>query len=261
MKRIVFRGHVLDMYDSIEDLPIMRFQQFNKYAVIDAGIGSNIDAIDKRMDMIDMLISDDPKKAKMELMNMRQAYHFVMSGTSPQFSSFMVLIHKLDGKVLEDHNFTDQGILDLINKLSRFGLSFGTVKEYLKVFKKKVEQELSLFFASLTEDPKLDAFYTNMLRRAKLMMESLESKTEDVLKAINAIEKDMLQYIGPKNFFGANGKEVQHIKSFEKTCIVLKQHGLAIEPEKLTTIAFYQALETIKEMIDKQRISQITKRK
>ena len=43
MKEIKFNGHFLEMYDSIEELPIGQFQEYNRYILIDAGIGSNLD--------------------------------------------------------------------------------------------------------------------------------------------------------------------------------------------------------------------------
>ena len=38
--------HKVVMYDSIEELPIVRFQKYNKMLMLDAGLGSDVTALD-----------------------------------------------------------------------------------------------------------------------------------------------------------------------------------------------------------------------
>ena len=41
-------GHRVRLFDAIDDLPIVRFQKFQKYLLIDAGIGGDIASFDRR---------------------------------------------------------------------------------------------------------------------------------------------------------------------------------------------------------------------
>ena len=40
---------VIKMYDSIEDLPILRYHKFNKCLLVDAGIGADIGSVDRHL--------------------------------------------------------------------------------------------------------------------------------------------------------------------------------------------------------------------
>ena len=40
MKNVQIKGMNVELYDSIEDLPIMRFHKYNKMLLVDAGVGS-----------------------------------------------------------------------------------------------------------------------------------------------------------------------------------------------------------------------------
>ena len=42
MKKVVINNTVLELYDGIEELPIVNFQKFNKYMLIDSGIDTLI---------------------------------------------------------------------------------------------------------------------------------------------------------------------------------------------------------------------------
>ncbi len=54
-------------------------------------------------------------------------------------------------------------------------------------------------------------------------------------------------------FFGANGLEGQMKRGFEKSAALLQQHGVSNDPYKLTTLAYYEALEVVKEQIKKSK--------
>ncbi|MGF2526095.1 hypothetical protein ACQUW0_27690, partial [Ralstonia pseudosolanacearum] len=42
--------HTVEMYDTIEELPIVRFHKYQKLLLIDAGIGADIVAFDQRIE-------------------------------------------------------------------------------------------------------------------------------------------------------------------------------------------------------------------
>lgn len=46
MKKVTLQGHKIEIYDSIDELPIVRFQIYNKYLLLDCGIGSDMESVD-----------------------------------------------------------------------------------------------------------------------------------------------------------------------------------------------------------------------
>ena len=57
--------HTVEMYDTIEELPIVRFHKYQKLLLIDAGIGADIVAFDQRIEKTRRYLMDGkPEKAK-----------------------------------------------------------------------------------------------------------------------------------------------------------------------------------------------------
>jgi hypothetical protein len=46
MKEVELAGHKVVLFDSIDELPIARFHKYNRYLLVDAGVGSEISDFD-----------------------------------------------------------------------------------------------------------------------------------------------------------------------------------------------------------------------
>ena len=67
MKDLLINKKVVRVYDSIDEMPIVNFQKYNKYLLIDSGIGSDADDIDAHIVKIAKYIkSSNNKKALQE---------------------------------------------------------------------------------------------------------------------------------------------------------------------------------------------------
>lgn len=109
--------HTVELYESIEELPIRRFHRYNKLLLIDAGIGSDIADVDKHFEKaLIYLRNKDTAAAATELQNLRQNLHFVMTDIQPKYMAFAVLIKSLDGKECDD--LSDDGLRSLVDKIS-----------------------------------------------------------------------------------------------------------------------------------------------
>lgn len=128
-------GHTLEMYDSIEDLPIVNFQKYNRYLLLDSGLGNDIEDVDSHLEKIAGYINIDKKLALQELQNMRQALYFVNENLSPKMLAFVTLIHKMDGNVLTD--LSDDNIKGISVKLNT--IKKHKLFELLLTFKKKTK--------------------------------------------------------------------------------------------------------------------------
>jgi len=138
MIQIKLNGHYLEMYDSIDNLPITRFQEYNRLAMLDAGIGGDLQSINEHVTtVLRHYQKGEGQKMKQELENMRQNMMFVVNKTSPRMKCFIPLIKSINGKLLTDISDTEGISRDLSNK----GLTIGKVNGFLITVKKKLSSK------------------------------------------------------------------------------------------------------------------------
>lgn len=241
------------MYDSIQNLPITRFQSYNLYLLVDAGVGSDLESFDKKMLNVQRLIKSDPKAASLEISNIQQNVRFIMNKTNPKMNSFVCMIKSIDGKLIDDDDLTDDGIKAIIKSLGKKATTYTRMTNYLNSVKKKLDQEFDIFFPSLVSNSKTRSFYNRLKSRTVLILRQIQDPKADFAEKIEAIDNFLLASMKPKNFFGSKGLEVTMIKGFENTCTILEQNGFSKNPRSLTVLSFYQKLEIAKEQMKKSK--------
>lgn len=143
MKTVKMGGKEVKLYDSIDEMPVTNFQKYNKYLLIDSGVGSDVDDIDGHITKLARLITADEKaKALQELQNMRQNIYMVNSMVSPRHMAFAALIHSVDGEKVDD--LSDDGLKDLLERLR--GAKRSQMVELLEGLKKKRIRSLKRIF-------------------------------------------------------------------------------------------------------------------
>ena len=143
MKNLLINKKVIRVYDSIDEMPIINFQKYNKYLLIDSGLGSDTDDIDAHIVRIAKLIkTNSTKKALQELQNMRMNMHMVNNEISPKYLAFAALIHSIDGQKVED--LSDDGLKKLLDDIKE--VKHSKIIEFLMWLKKKVSNELEVYF-------------------------------------------------------------------------------------------------------------------
>ncbi len=136
MKTEKYKGHKVVYYDSVEELPINRFQAFNKWLMLDSGIGSDLNAVNTRLNNIAKYINLDSKEeALKEIANLTQAFAFITGHLSPEFNAFICLCDSIDGQKVSD--LSDEGIKGYIELLSRKKIPILKLREWLNAAKKK----------------------------------------------------------------------------------------------------------------------------
>ena len=109
--------HVVEFFDAIEELPIVRFHKYEKLLLVDAGIGADIAAFDQRTErMRQFLAAGKPDKAEQELENMRQCVYMIQTGLNPRHLAFAALVSKIDGKACND--LSDDALAEITKKLN-----------------------------------------------------------------------------------------------------------------------------------------------
>lgn len=241
MKSIVINKKIVRVYDSIDEMPIINFQKYNKYLLIDSGIGSDADDIDSHIVKVARYIKlNDSKKALQELQNMRQNIYMVNSEISPKYLAFAALIHSVDGKEVRD--LSDDGLKKLLYDLR--DIKHSIIVDFLLWLKKKVASELEIYFPSSFINPKEKEAYDKLKNRTLLILESIVDCIDNS-KRIGEIDSSMFSSYTPKVYIGSGSIEVKYDKQFESTCLLIAQKT-NMNAKKMTVLEFYNAIDNIK---------------
>ncbi len=117
MRTVKIGKHTVEMYDTIDELPIVRFHKYQKMLLIDAGIGADIAAFDQRIERVRrFLAAGQADKAGQELENLRQCVYFIQTGVCPKHRAFAALVTKIDGQRFED--VSDDSLNAILEKLN-----------------------------------------------------------------------------------------------------------------------------------------------
>ena len=241
MKSLLINKKIVRVYDSIDEMPIINFQKYNKYLLIDSGIGSDADDIDAHIIKIAKFIkANNNKKALQELQNMRQNMYMVNNEISPKYLAFAALIHSIDGKEVND--LSDDGLKKLLQDLK--DIKHSKVINFLLWLKKKVTNELETYFPGDFVNPKEKEAYDKLKNRTLLVLDSIINNTDNT-KQIESIDTMMLNMHAPKVFIGSESVEVKYDKQFESTCLLIAQKT-NMDARKMTVLQFYNAIDNIK---------------
>lgn len=241
MKSLLINKKIVRVYDSIDEMPIVNFQKYNKYLLIDSGIGSDADDIDAHIVKIAKFIkANNNKKALQELQNMRQNMYMVNSEISPKYLAFAALIHSIDGKEVND--LSDDGLKKLLQGLK--DIKHSKVIDFLLRLKKKVTSELETYFPGDFVNPKEKEAYDKLKNRTLLILDSIINDTDNT-EQIELIDTMMLNMHTPKVFIGSESVEVKYDKQFESTCLLIAQKT-NMDARKMTVLQFYNAIDNLK---------------
>lgn len=241
MKNLLVNKKIVQVYDSIDEMPIVNFQKYNKYLLIDSGIGSDADDVDAHIVKIAKYIkSNNSKKALQELQNMRQNIYMVNSEISPKYLAFAALIHSIDGKEVTD--LSDDGLKKLLYDLRE--IKHSKIIDFLLWLKKKVTNELEIYFPGDFINSKEKDAYDKLKNRTLLILDSIVNDTDNS-KQIEIIDMAMLNMHSPKIYIGSESVEVKYDKQFESTCLLISQKT-NMDAKKMTVLQFYNAIDNIK---------------
>ena len=247
MKNVQIKGMNVELYDSIEDLPIMRFHKYNKMLLVDAGVGSDLSDFDRHIEkVIRYLNSPTPNMATVELENMRQNIYFIQSEVSPRHLAFAVLVKSIDGTPYND--LSDDGLQKVVDMFGDVPIKELTAQ--MEAVKKKIDDELQMYFPRMFDDATIKEYYDELRNRTMLMLDAIiNGDTEDKRAEIDKITTMLLLYNRPVVFSGSDNMEIQYDKQFENMCLTISQHLHVPEPKKYTVLEYYNAFERIKELL------------
>lgn len=250
MKTVEIKNHIIKLYDSIDELPIVNFQKYNKCILIDSGLGSDVDSVDSHIVNIARFInSDDKKQAMLELQNMRQNLYMIVSNVSPKHLAFAALIHSIDGK--EQKDLSDNHLQELIDELSE--MPQGLLADILSGLKKKLSTELEAYFPSEFDSAKEKETYSKLKMKIILQLQEI---VEDKSKASEIAEIDnfLFNLHEPKSFNGKDSQEIKYDKQFESACMIISQKT-GMNAKSMTVLEFYNTLSNLQKQAEAEKKS------
>lgn len=237
--------HMVEMYDTIDELPIVRFHKYQKLLLIDAGVGADITAFDQRIEKTRRFLMDGKTdKAQQELENLRQSVFLIQSGINPKHRAFAALVTKIDGRDCDD--ITDDGLAKLTETLNDAPESELTAQ--LEAVKKKIDAELRLYFPGLFADSEIKEYYDLLKKRTMAVLANIVAGVgnPDATPEIEKLTTALITYSNPKSFAGSDGVEIQFDRQFENLCLVLSEQ-LHVKPKDYSVLEFYNAFDFVKE--------------
>ena len=237
--------HTVEMYDGIEELPIVRFHKYQKLLLVDSGIGADMAAFDQRIEKTRrFLMAGDNKNAQQELENLRQCVFMIQNEFSPKLRAFAVLVAKIDGRECTD--ISDCSLDAIVTELSESPLKELTAR--LDAVKKKIDDELQLYFPAIFNNSEIKEYYDLLRKRTLALLNKIIEGAPDPEseKDVDKITTQLVTYSHPKIFTGSDGVEVQHDRQFENLCLALSEQ-LHVKPKEYSVLEFYNAFDFLQE--------------
>ena len=234
--------HKVVMYDSIEELPIVRFQKYNKMLMLDAGLGSDVTALDGHLARVSEYIkAGDLTNAYGEIDNLRQTLFNVQNGLTPHFMSLIPLMAEVDGEPLTD--LSDENIQAVYDRLK--DVTRGQYNEEYDSVKKKIEDEIEKYFQQGGPSAESKEYYELVRRKALLQLEFVE-KGIDHDEEIREIDRQLVRFGKPMVFSGDKNREILYDKNFIGNCVAIAQN-LNMDAKQMTVMEYYRAMEVLEE--------------
>ena len=245
MQVVKIGKHTVEFYDTIEELPIVRFHKYQKLLLVDAGVGADIASFDQRLLRArEFIAANKPEQAQRELENLRQCVFMIQTGLAPKHRAFAVLITKLDGRDCTD--IGDDALAAITETLNDAPEQDLTAQ--LDAVKKKIDGELMLYFPALFNDSEVKEYYDLLRKRTLEILNGIVEGKKDpgASEIVSKLTTALITYSNPKLFTGSDGVEIQFERQFENLCLVLSEQ-LHVEPKKYTVLEFYNAFDFVKE--------------
>ena len=236
---IEVKGHRVAIYDSPDEMPVARFHKFNKYMLVDSGLGSGIGALDKHIGrLLELNARGERDKVDTELRNMRQAMAFTLDGTDTKPLALATLVRSVDGVPRDD--LSEEGLRKTAEMFSDERVDRFT--EWLVGVKKKIDAELTAYFPQVFGGS-ADAEYASLIRKRCYAILDGIIEGRDTSDEVKRIEGEMWLFEEVKAYW--NGEfEVRYDRQYEDMCLYISGE-LHADAKRMTVNEYYSAYELL----------------
>ncbi|AGM14077.1 hypothetical protein P2559Y_0014 [Croceibacter phage P2559Y] len=247
MRTIKIGRKTVEFYDAIDELPIRRYHKFNKYMLVDSGIGSDLNDINSHIAKVSRYISKkDEKNALAQLENLRTSLYMIAEETNVRHLSFAILVKSINGKEVTD--LSDENIKRIADSFENEKKGF--IDRVIDSIKKKIDMELVVYFPGQFEDAQVKEYHDRIRNRTLLILSEIKTNKKETDK-INKIDDFLMGMVNPKSFSGKESVEILHDKQFEEACTFLESET-GTRVDDLTTMQFFSKFEYIKKKHSKK---------
>lgn len=248
MVKQTIQGKVVEFYDDPDDMPVKRWQRYNKYSMISGDMGSSIDDLVASVKKIADVIREDTETGMMLLENMVTSMRMIDSENVPKIFALAALVKSIDGEPRED--LSDTGLAETAKVLS-----LATVKaidDLLLSIKKKIDSTLhALFPKQFPETTNKKQVYFDALKELKLAQCAALEKGVTDNDEIRKLKARLALIYKPHCYVGEKAYDLVYDRQFNKEMTMLR-HTLNIDTEKLTVVGYFSAWDYAKSIAPKQ---------
>lgn len=240
MRTINLTKNKISLFDNIEDLPIVRFQKFNKYSLIDAGVGSDLSDFDAKIErVLRFMKKGAADKAVTELDNLRQNVYLIQSEINAKHLAFATLVHSINDTPRND--LSQEGLAETLKLIA--DITHAEITNVSDDVKKKINDELTAYFPKIFETSDVKEYYDILRDKVLAQLRGITERVDNS-NEIDALVTELLTFSDPSKFSGSDSAEILYDKQFESMCVTLSQQ-LHIKPKELSVLEFYSAYETL----------------
>lgn len=250
MREVRIGRHRVSIFESIDELPMVRFHKYNKMLLVDAGLGSDLTSLDAHFEkVVRFMRNGDSDNAAKEMENLRQNIFVVQSELSPRHLAFACLVAAIDGKPCDD--LTDEGI-----EGTRQRLNDASARDIATAFaeaKKKIDSALTEYFPALFSSSEEKEYYDNMKRLAVTQLESItKGASQRLTERVRELTDRLVLAVKPRAFVGKDAFGVQHDKNYERMCLAISSN-LNVNAKVMTVLEYYTASEYLSDVLKERQ--------
>jgi len=238
MKKAKIGKHTVEFYDTIDEMPIVRYHKFQKFLLVDSGVGGDIADFDMHLEKVmRFATTKDLESVIKELQNMRQNVYLIQQELSPKYLAFCCLVTRLDGKTIGDTDEDVKAVYEVLKDVAKRDID----KETADV-KKKVDEELRLYFPAMFDNAKEKEYYDILKKLTVARLAKVQGKEADT----DGLETKLITMAKPRVFTGEHSMEIAYDKEFERLCLIISSE-LNATAKTMNVREYYTAYEIIKE--------------
>ena len=122
-------------YSDASLMPILKFKDFQKYCLLESGLGSSFGDIQSKLEKLAMFVNKDLKGDSIqEINNIREACFYNLNGVNLKHLSFACLIESINGEAVKN---TKSDLEEALSLLNENGLTQKVLEDSYKDLKKK----------------------------------------------------------------------------------------------------------------------------
>lgn len=128
----------INLYDpDLHKIPEYNWQKFQRCLILDAGIGSDLNAILNRADTISLCVANERKEdLDNELTNLKLSLYSAVEGINYESMAFACMVEDIAG--MKHSIATDTDINTLSKLIAETSITHGELSDYIELVKKKL---------------------------------------------------------------------------------------------------------------------------